>query len=511
MPRHAIKRGRFDCTAQATGLVYGVGFGGSGRSLERAAASALGLAVPKEFQLSDWSAAELSAGQIAYAAIDGVIAYRLWPPLRAALQTPMGGRRGSVWDAYELQRRSIPAVAEMQTRGLGFDRDEHQRQIEEWRQGLAAARHRYQEITGSAPPASQESKQEWLRDVLEKHPGHLEEWPRTATGLLTTRAGQLKRLVFIDTVRAMLEIQNFEKLLSSFGPKLAERISPVTGRLHGSYNIAAAKSGRFSASNPNLQQLPRRRAPDFPRCIIAAPGCLLVSCDWSMVEMRAAAWLYRDRALTRIFVEGRDIHNETAAAVNGCSIAAVSVTQRDGAKAINYGSIFGQGPRGLRESAFVNYGVELTLDEAERACDGFKKAYPDLYQGLWDNYHWCERRGYIEIGCGRLVRAEWEIDVGGRIQFTRACNLPIQGICADALMRAIIGLPRRLKQARVRGGLVAAIHDELILEIPEDAAPKALVILAETMLEAFAETFPGAPTAGLAEAKIGKTWWDTKQ
>jgi DNA polymerase-1 len=159
----------------------------------------------------------------------------------------------------------------------------------------------------------------------------------------------------------------------------------------------------------------------------------------------------------------------------------------------------------------VNYGVELTLVEAERACERFKKAYPDLQQGLWDNYHLCQRRGYIVIGAGRIIKAEWETDVGGKLIFPRCCNAPIQGICADALLRATAWLHGRLKQARIRGGLVAAIHDEMVIEAVEDDAEKARAILEDTMTEAFAETFPGAPTQGVAKAKIGKSWWETKQ
>jgi DNA polymerase I-like protein with 3'-5' exonuclease and polymerase domains len=232
------------------GLLRGVGFGGSGRGLDKATRDFLGLEVPKGLQLSDWGADELSQGQVAYAASDAILAWRLWPKMAAELD---GKQR---WNAYELQRRAIPAVADMELRGLGFDRDTHAEQTRQWAVALAEARHTYQELTGEAPPATQADKQSWLTHVLAEHPEHFPVWPRTPTGLLSTRAGQLKRLVDIDTVRAMLEIRANEQLLNNFGPRLAERISPVTGRLHGRYNIAATKAGRFSASHPNLQPLP---------------------------------------------------------------------------------------------------------------------------------------------------------------------------------------------------------------------------------------------------------------
>ena len=114
------------------------------------------------------------------------------------------------------------------------------------------------------------------------------------------------------------------------------------------------------------------------------------------------------------------------------------------------------------------------------------------------------------IGVGRIVKAEWETDVGGRLLFTRCCNLPIQGICADAMLRAVAWTYARLKQARIRGGLIATVHDELLLEVEEDDAEKARLILETTMIDAFSETFPGAPENGVAAAKIGRTWAETK-
>jgi DNA polymerase I-like protein with 3'-5' exonuclease and polymerase domains len=499
-PRYRRGRGRLDCTMQAMGLLRGVGYGGSGRGLDKAVKAFLGLDVPKELQVSDWSAAELSDGQIAYAASDAILAWQLWPGMVAELNDKQR------WDAYELQRRAIPAVADMQLRGLGFAPDTHAQQIRQWAIGLAEARHLYNELTGEAPPATQVDKQAWLRRVLADHPEHFPSWPRTATGLLSTRSGQLKRLVDIDTVRAMLTIGAYEQLLNNFGPRLAQRVSPVTGRLHGRYNVAATKAGRFSASSPNLQQLPAKRAPEFKSCIVASPGYALVGCDWSQIEMRAAAWLYGDPVLTQIFADGRDIHTETAARIAGVAAAAVTDAQRAAAKPINYGAIYGQGPAGLRENAFVNYSVELSLAEAEHAHRRFFDTHRVLHRGMWDNYYLCQTRGYVMIGAGRVVEAAWEEDVGGRLLFTRCCNLPVQGAAADCMLRAIVWTYARLKAAQIRGGLVACVHDELLLEVAEDDAEDARQILEQTMVDAFAETFPGAPANGVAAAKIGCNW-----
>jgi len=151
-PKHRCKTGRLECTMQAMGLLRGVGYGGGGRGLDKAAKAFLGLDVPKELQRSDWSAAELSEGQIAYAGTDAILAWRLWPKMDAELTAKQR------WAAYDLQRRAIPAVADMELRGLGFARQVHAEQIRQWSVGLAEARHRYHELTGTAPPNRPTSK-----------------------------------------------------------------------------------------------------------------------------------------------------------------------------------------------------------------------------------------------------------------------------------------------------------------------------------------------------------------
>ena len=303
-PRRRI-RGELHCTTQATGLLIGVGFGGETRSLVNAAKHFLGVDVPKDLQTSDWSAHNLSFGQIAYAAADAVIAHRLWSIVRRELVEK------ERWDAYELQRKAIASVADMELRGLGFDQEQHASQTQNWSQELTNARREYHDLTGASPPSSLAEVREWLASVIDQH--QMQRWPRTDTGEPSISYKHLQRLVHIPSTRPVLAILAMEKLISTFGPKLATYVNPVTGRIHCDYNLAVTKSGRFSASHPNLQQLPARKSKAFKKCIVAAPGNLLVGGDWSQVEMRAAAWISGDRALTEIFRNGQDIHCITAA------------------------------------------------------------------------------------------------------------------------------------------------------------------------------------------------------
>jgi hypothetical protein len=266
-PPHRRIRFRIDCTMQMAGLVLGVGFGG-GRSLANAAKELLGLEVPKALRMSDWAAMRLSPGQLAYAASDAVLTRRLWPALVDALRANGAGA------AYEVQRGALPAVAVMELRGLLLDRAEHARQVDAWSRELAEARRLYLELTGALPPSSPNEVRAWLTTVLE--PDALERWPRTENNMLSIVGRHLKRLTHIQSARPVLAILAHEKLLATFGTRLTGQLNRSTRRLHAHYNVAGSKAGRFTCSNPNLQQLPNARAPEFKRCIIAASGNVLV-------------------------------------------------------------------------------------------------------------------------------------------------------------------------------------------------------------------------------------------
>ena len=269
-PPYRKSPGRFECTSQASGLLAGVGFGGSNRSLANTTQHFFGSEVPKALQTSDWGADRLSDGQIAYAAMDAILARRLWEKIEPEL-----GSRGR-WAAYELQRSVIPAVADMELRGLGFDRAEHTRQISQWSRELAEARRSYQELTGFPPPSKPAEVREWVVWVIGAD--QIPRWPQTPTGELSVETKHLKRLAHVESARPVLDLLARAKLLSTFGETLAQQINPITGRLHASYSISGTKSGRFSCTHPNLQQVPASRAPEFKKCIVAAQAtCSLVA------------------------------------------------------------------------------------------------------------------------------------------------------------------------------------------------------------------------------------------
>jgi hypothetical protein len=240
-----------ECTMQAVGLEIGCRRSAlGGRALDNAAKVLWKIAVDKSLAVSDWGAAQLSRGQIAYAACDAVLAYDLWQQLRPQLQAPLS-RGQNRWIAYTLQRDAIPSVARMQNRGLLLDREEHARQVERWSRELAEARHAYHQATGKVPPSNDNETRDWLESVLS--PGERLNWPKTGQGLLSVRHHDLARVADAPNAKTIMKIREKLTELKSFGDSLARHINPVTGRIHGSFAIAAAGPGRFAAANPNIQ------------------------------------------------------------------------------------------------------------------------------------------------------------------------------------------------------------------------------------------------------------------
>ena len=236
-----------------------------------------------------------------------------------------------------------------------------------------------------------------------------------------------------------------------------------------------------------------------------------------MMEMRAAAYISRDRAMTEAFEQGIDLHRLTAARMiggNGKDIADVTEDERKGAKAVNFGAIFGQGAAGLVKSAWDQWEIVLDLDEAKAWVRSFESSYFEYARWQRDHYRLCKARRNIVIGkdaargIGRIFPFSRLPE--GNNGYTRSCNLPVQGSCADASMLALAYVDDRLFNAGIDGGPVAWLHDEIVLEVRADQAEQAAEILNQSMIDGFAETFPGAPLGGLVKLQIGDSWGAAK-
>ena len=306
-----------------------------------------------------------------------------------------------------------------------------------------------------------------------------------------------------------MKLCRIDKMLSSFGQTLAALVSPVTGRIHAHYRVASTASGRASCAGPNLQQVPRD--PLFRALFVPEPGCVLIVADYSLMEMRAAAYISGDRAMAAAFEQGLDLHKITASRMTGRDLAEVTADERKGAKVVNFGGIYGQGARGLVQAAWEQWSLVLDLAEAKAWLQAFESAYSGFARWRREHYWRCKARRLVVIGkdaksgIGRIY-PQSRVPPGGSF-YTRCCNLPIQGACADAAMLALAYVDDRLFDCSgVNGGATLWMHDEIALEVRAEQADVAALILKQAMIDGFAETFPGAPIDRLVEPHIGENW-----
>jgi DNA polymerase-1 len=498
-----VELGEVHCTMQAARLTLGE----RAMSLAAAAEAHLGVKLDKEEQISDWAAPSLSLAQLEYAAADVVTTWRLGQRILPAL--------GPQTRAYEIQIGAVPAAMRMETRGILLDLAAHAKFIEAQRANriVTCAAYKTACAVMNLPalaakiPETPAEKQATLQTLLTSE--ELAKWRRTPrSGALSTRRSDLRRAAHYPPIKALAELSRIDKILTAFGSTVTVMVSPVTGRLHPHYLIAATASGRASCARPNLQQAPR--AKDFRALFIAKDGSVLIGGDYSSMELRAVAHISGERRMTLALRNGEDLHRITASLLTGKPLEEVTDEERRGAKAVNFGSVFGIGVNGLIAAAWEQYELALSVNEARALLDAFAKAYPDFIR--WRSVHaaQCQAQGRIVIGkdakhgVGRIYPLS-RLPAGKSV-YTRSCNLPVQGACADASMLALAAVDQALFDAGVDGGPVAWLHDEIVLEVKQDDAERAAGLLQQAMTGAFAETFPGAPLNGLVAVRTGATW-----
>jgi len=270
-----------------------------------------------------------------------------------------------------------------------------------------------------------------------------------------------------DLPRLILEYRQLTKFKSTYVDVIPKLIDPVTRRLHTSFNQAGAATGRLSSSNPNLQNIPVRT--DLGRRIRGAfvpePGWWFISADYSQVELRLVAHLSGDEGLTQAFAAGEDIHRRTAAEVLGLPIEAVTSDQRDRAKAVNFGIVYGQTPYGLAQQ------LGISPDEASDFIDRYFQRYQGVQRYIERCLSEARDTGFTRTLFGR-IRQHPEINSRNGMRRSMAertaINSPIQGTAADIIKVAMINISRELKRRNLRTRMVLQVHDELIFEVPEE-------------------------------------------
>ena len=483
-------------------------------SLAVAVKEALGIDLPKTSQLSPWWRDRLTQEQIAYAALDAVFALKL----EAAL-TPRIVKLTNGPDGKTLQSRLFEAVgpvARMELAGITVDRAALTKQSNAWDNELTTLKGEIAKL-GITNPSSAHQVATWLSGELVRldatnSTNLASNWPRTPSGSLSTKAKHLRRLAdHVPAASLLVRFSHFEQLRSNFGDKLLDRINPQTGRLHGSFQLAKAKSGRFASSNPNMQNIPKSES--IRSTVIAAPGKQLVVADYSQLELRVMAHIANDAVMTEAYRKGLDLHAVTAAGMLGLRPDEFDTEQpthkeaRQKAKAVNFGVIFGSGPSGLKEFARDAYNLKITVEEARAVIDRFLDTYPGVARWQQEQEAKTRRTRTVSTKGGRVYRFAWE--PRGEYSRNLALNLPIQGTAAEIAIEALIRIDARLRASLPgKAQLVLQVHDEFVVEVEADEAVVSATksIVEQEMIAAFEALLPGAPTKGLVTAHSGPTW-----
>jgi DNA polymerase-1 len=284
--------------------------------------------------------------------------------------------------------------------------------------------------------------------------------------------------------RAIIEYRTVAKLKSTYLDTLPELIA-ADGRVRTTFNQAAAATGRLSSTNPNLQNIPIRTelGRQIRRAFVAEPGWVLVSADYSQVELRILAHISGDDALVRGFREDADVHARTAAEVFGVPLAEVTREQRSTAKMVNYGIAYGLSAHGL--SARLN----IPIEEAKSIIERYFARFPGINRYVEETLEKARKQGYVESLFGRrrympdLVSRNRQVAMAAE---RAAINMPIQGTAADLVKRAMLEVERRMASERLAGRMLLQVHDELLFESPEGEAER-LAALAKQVMSSVAE------------------------
>ena len=322
---------------------------------------------------------------------------------------------------------------------------------------------------------------------------------RGKTGI-STAAAELDKLAGAHPIVELIEqYRELSKLLSTYVEALPQQADDQ-GRVHTTFNQAVTATGRLSSSDPNLQNIPVRTelGREVRRAFISKPGHMLLSCDYSQIELRIAAALAKDKNMLEAFEKGEDIHTATAAKICNLNPTDVTKDQRRIAKAINFGLIFGQGPQGLARTSGISF------DEAKI----FIARYFEVFSGIKDWMEWSKaiagKQEYVEtlFGRRRMLPEIHSPLPQIRSQAERmAINMPIQGTEADLIKMAMIVIADKLPSISQDTRMLLQVHDELVFEVPEEEVKKVAPQLIGIMQNI---QKIGCPI--VVDAKYGKNW-----
>jgi DNA polymerase I len=431
-----------------------------------------------------------------YAAADAEVTLRLVPILEKKMQD-----HACTKIFTEIEMPLIPVLMQMEQNGIILDTEFFKRFSSEMNTRLREIEEQVYKAVGY--PFNLNSTQQLskvLFDTLKLSPPDRNK--KTASGHFSTSAAVLDELSGQHpVVDLLLEYRELAKLKSTYLDSLPLQVNPRTGRVHTSFNQTGSVTGRLASSDPNLQNIPTRT--DVGRKVrlgfIASPGNMLLSVDYSQIELRIVAHMSGDEAMLDAFRAGQDIHSTTAAAVLGIPLADVKKDQRRHAKAINFGLIYGMSAFGLSRT------TDLTLGESENFVKEYFEHFPGVKKYLDNIRLLAARQGYVETMLGRrryFPNLANPVNIAMRNREEReAINAPIQGTAADILKIAMIKLPSALVSNGLNGKILLQVHDELVLEVPVKELAETAKCVQRVMEAAYELKIPL-----LTEARSGVNW-----
>ena len=407
-----------------------------------------------------------------YAAEDADITLRLWQVFKPQLRTE------KVTTVYEtLERPLVPVLARMEQEGIKVDRDHLSRLSSDFSQRMAALEAEAYEQAGREFNIGSPKQ---LGEILFDEMG-LEGGKKTKTGAWQTDADVLEGLAAEGhgLPRTIVDWRTLSKLRSTYTEALQAAINPDTGRVHTSYSMAVAQTGRLSSTDPNLQNIPVRteEGRKIREAFVAEKGNVLVSADYSQIELRILAHIADIDALKDAFKEGYDIHAMTASEMFGVPIEGMDPMVRRQAKAINFGIIYGISGFGLARQ------LGIPQSEASEYIKTYFKRFPGIRAYMDETKAFAKEHGYVTTAYGRKINLSGIKSKGPQRSFAerQAINAPIQGSAADIIKRAMIRMPDVLAKASLSARMLLQVHDELVFECPEAEADKLIETVKTTM------------------------------
>jgi len=413
----------------------------------------------------------------AYVAEDADLALRLAQVLRPRM---VAERMTSVYET--LERPLLPVLARMERRGISVDRQVLSRLSGEFAQRAAGLEAEVRELAGD--PSFNPGSPKQLGDILFGKMG-LPGGTRTKTGQWATGARVLDELAEQGHAlpQKILEWRQITKLKSTYTDALPGYINPTTKRVHTNYALAATPTGRLSSSEPNLQNIPIRteEGRKIRRAFVAAPGCKLVSADYSQIELRLLAEIGNVELLRKAFRDGLDIHAMTASEMFGVPVKGMPGEIRRRAKAINFGIIYGISAFGLANQL----GIER--EEAGAYIRKYFERFPGIRDYMEETKEFAKTNGYVTTLFGRKCHYP-EIKHSNHsiraFNERAAINARLQGSAADIIRRAMTRMDTALETKRLNAQMLLQVHDELVFEVPEDEVARTLPVIKAVMEDA---------------------------